>query len=198
MRNWIRIFLVSFFLVGGTAFFVYLFLNQFNNTLDSLSALSFANTKAPSSLFSEKANKKQVSTSTPETISVSATSTDEKLALVFSNNNTKVYIGCTYQLLFESSTTTNSLGAVLIDADTLETIEPITSGLAEESKFQPDSQRLNWKVGAVSPSAYYIKVTSIDGVDADIYSSVFTVSKIPKGIGMKDKEKICKESNGTL
>src|SRR3990167_1447252 len=76
MKNWIRIFLVCFVLVGGTAFFVYQSLNQFNNTLDNLSASSFAIANIPPILFSDKTNKEQIPTSTPEIISTTATSTD--------------------------------------------------------------------------------------------------------------------------
>src|SRR3989344_3728279 len=115
MKNWIRIFLVCFALVGGTAFFVYQSLNQFNNALDNLSASSassFATAKIPPIPFSDKTSKEQIPTSTPEIISSSATSTksiDLKPSFIFPKKDSEVYIGCTYQLSFQSSTTISSL-----------------------------------------------------------------------------------------
>ena len=204
MKNWIRIFLVCFALVGGTAFFVYQSLNLFDDALDDLSASSFVIAKMPPILFSDETNKEQIptstpetiSTSTPETISTSATSTDLKLSFIFPKKNNKVYIGCTYQLSFQSSTTIHLLETALIDAGTTETVEPSASGLARENKIEPNSQSLDWKVGVVWPGKYYIKVSNINGVDLENYSKTFTISKMPKGISVDEREKICKESGG--
>lgn len=214
MKNWIRIFLVCFVLVGGTAFFVYRFLNQFNNALDDLSASSFAIANIPPVLFSDKTNNKEqiptstpetISTSTPETvptstreiISTSATSTDLKPSFIFSKKDNKVYIGCAYQLFsFQSSTAVRSLETALIDAGNNRTVEPIASGLAKENKIEPNSQSLDWKVGVVWPGEYYIKASNVNG--ADLESKVFTIRKMPKGISADEKEKICKESDGSF
>jgi len=206
MKNWIRIFLVCFVLVGGTAFFVYQSLNLFDDALDDLSASSFVIAKMPPILFSDETNKEQIptstpetiststpetiststpetiststpetiSTSTPETISTSATSTDLKLSFIFPKKNNKVYIGTT------------------------ETVEPSASGLARENKIEPNSQSLDWKVGVVWPGKYYIKVSNINGADLENYSKVFTISKMTKGISVDEKEKICKESDGSF
>ncbi len=127
MKNWIRIFFFFFTLIGGTAFFVYQVLNQFNNALNNLSASSFAIAKMPPTLFSDKTNKEQIPTSTPETIPISATSTDLKLSFIFPKKAMKVYIGCTYQLSFQSSSTIRLLETVLIDLGGGE----ITDGLSE-------------------------------------------------------------------
>src|SRR3989344_3302421 len=213
MKNWIRIFLVCFVLIGGTAFFVYQLSNQFNNALDNLSASSFAIAKIPPIHFFDKTNKEQIptstpetisipavstdpiSTSTPETISTSATSTDDlKLSFIFPKKNNEVYIGCTYQLFFQSSTIIRLLETALIDAGAIEIIEPIVSGLARENKIEPNSQSLDWKVGVVWPGEYYIKVSNVNGIDLENYSKVFTISKMPKGISVDEREKICKES----
>ena len=200
MKKWIRIFLVCFVLVGGTAVFAHQLLNQFNKALDSLSASSFADVKMRPIPFSERVNKEQIlaSTSTPETISTSATSTDLKFSFVFPKKDSEVYIGCTYELSFESSTTTRLLETALIGVGTKEAVEPIKSGLAVESKIEPSTQSLDWKVGAVSLGEYYIQVSNINGVDLEQHSKVFTISKMPKGIGVNEKEKICKGSGGSL
>jgi len=203
MKNWKRIFLVCFVLIGGTAFFGYWTLNQFNNALDNLSASSFAIAKMPPIPFSDKTNEEQISTSAPETFSTSATSTsatstDLKLFFIFPKENNKVYIGCTYRLSFQSSTTIHLLETVLIDAGAIETIEPTASGLARENKIEPNSQSLDWKVGGVWPGKYYIKVSNVNGVDLENYSKVFTISKMPKGISVDEREKICKESDGSF
>lgn len=202
MKKWIRIFLVCFVLVGGTAVFAHQLLNQFNKALDNLTAASLAFAKIPPIPISEKTSKEQIltttSTSTPETITASATSTDLKFSLIFPKKNSEVYIGCTYQLLFQSTTTTSLVETVLIDAGTIETVEPITSGLAMEHEVEPDSQGLDWKVGAVLPGEYYIKVSNINGVDSENYSDIFTIGKMQSGIGVKEREKICKETEGSL
>ena len=216
MKNWIRIFLVCFALVGGTAFFVYQSLNQFNNALDNLSASSassFATAKIPPIPFSDKTSKEQIPTSTPEIISSSATSTtpetipvsttstestDLETSFIFPKKDSEVYIGCTYQLSFQSSTTISSLEIALLDNGTNETIEPSASGIARENKIEPNSQSLDWKVGVVWPGKYYIKVSNINGADLKSYSKVFTIRKMSKGISADKREKICKESNGSF
>ncbi len=222
MKNWARIILVCFVLIGGTAFFAYQFLNQFNSALDSLSASSFAIANIPPILFSDKTNKEQIptssplasqepvaeageptiststpetiSTSTPETISTSATSTDLKPSLIFSKIS-NVYIGCAYQLSFQSSTRIGSWETVLVDAGSKDTVESVASGLAKEYKIESNSQSLDWKVGEVFPGKYYIKASNINGI---IRSKLFTIRKMPKGISADEKEKICKESDDSL
>lgn len=214
MKNWIRTILVCFVLVGGTAFFAYQYLNQFNNALDNLSASSFAIANIPPVLFSDKTNnKEQIPTSTPEIISTSTletvptstqeiistspTSTDLKPSFIFSKKDNKVYIGCAYQLFsFQSSTTQasttiRSLETALFDAGNNKTIEPTVSGLARENKIEPNSQSLDWKVGIVWPGEYYIKVSNVNG--ADLESKVFTIRKMPKGISADEREKKCSE-----
>lgn len=216
MRNWIRIFLVCFVLIGGTAFFVYQYLNQFNSTLDAISASSFATAKDTPVLLSDKTNKEQIPTSTTETISTStttsstssfssssttpitlATSTDLNLSFIFPKKNNKVYIGCTYQLFsFQSSTAVRLLETTLIDAGNDKTVEPIISGLAKENKIEPNSLSLDWKVGSIWPGEYYIKASNIN--DVDLESKVFAIRKMPKGISTDEREKICKESGGSF
>ena len=227
MKDWIRIFLVSFVLIGSTAFFVYQYLNQFNNVLDSLSASSFAMAKILPVPFFDKTNKEQIptttatsshppatttpvaATSTPETfpvttsitttttpvlVSTSLTSTDLKISFVFPKIS-NVYIGCAYQLSFRSSTVARSLETVLVDAGSRDTVESVASGLAKEYKIESNSQSLDWKVGEVWPGEYYIKVSNINGI---IRSKVFTIRKMPKGISVDERERICKESDGSF
>jgi len=200
-------------LIGGTAFFVYQLSNQFNNALDNLSASSFAIAKIPPIHFFDKTNKEQIptstpetisipavstdpiSTSTPETISTSTTPTDLKLSFIFPKKNNEVYIGCTYQLSFQSSSAIRSLVTALIDAGVRKPIEPFVSGLASENKIEPNSKSLDWEVGEVWPGKYYIKVTDIHGVD--LRSDVFTIRKMPSGISADEREKICKESDSS-
>jgi len=200
MKNWIRIFLVCFVLIGGTAFFAFYSINQLNKAFDDIEASFFATVKIPQVHFSDKTNKEQIPTSTPETIptstpeiiSTSATSTDLDLSFIFPKKNNEVYIGCTYQLSFQSSTTIRSLEIALLDDGTNETIEPSASGIARENKIEPNSQSLDWKVGVVWPGKYYIKVSNINGVELENYSKTFTIRKMPKDISVGEKEKICK------
>lgn len=224
-----RIFLVCFVLIGGTAFFVYQSLNQFNDALDNLSASSLAISKISSVSFSDKKNNEQIptstpenistststleyiststpgiiststiSTSTPETISTPMTSADLKLSFIFPKKNNGIYAGCTYQLSFYSSTTIHSLEAALIDAGATKTIDPTVSGLTMENKIEPNSQSLDWKVGVVWPGEYYIKVSNINDIDLENYSKVFMIRKMPRGISVDERKKLCKESDGSF
>lgn len=207
MKNWIRIFLVCFILVGGTAFFAYQLLNQFNNAFDDISASSLAAASTPPILFSDKKNKEQPPTtipettqiSTPEIISTSSISTGLEPPFIFPKENNEVYIGCRYELFsFQPSTAVRSLRAVLVDAGAIEIVEPIASGLVRENKIEPNSQSLDWKVGEVLPGEYYIKASSINGVDLENRSKVFRISRMPKDISADEREKICKDSGGSL
>ncbi|MBI2063578.1 MAG: hypothetical protein HYT65_01125 [Candidatus Yanofskybacteria bacterium] len=112
-----------------------------------------------------------------------ATPTDPKLSLTFPQKDTGVYIGCTYPISWQSSTMISSLEAALIDAGAREAVEPKRSGLAKENTIEKESQNLNWKVGfSVWPGAYYIKVSKIDGVEAEFRSKVFEIKKMPEGV----------------
>jgi len=198
MMAWKRIVLVIFVLIGGVIFFRYWSINQFNQAFDDLSASSYVAIVNTPSFFSDKTKKEQTPTTTPEIISTPATSTDLKLSFIFPKKNNEVYVGCAYQLSFQSSTTIRLLEIALINADTIETAEPIVSGLERKNKIEPNSQSLDWKVGAVEPGKYYIKVSNINDFDLENYSEVFTISRMPKGISAGEKEKICKESDGSF
>jgi len=207
---WKRIILVIFVLIGGVIFFRYWSINQFNQAFDDLSAFSYVAIVNTPSFFSDKTKKEQTPTTTPEIISTPATSTDEtiilsagtsadlELSFTFPQKNDEVYIGCAYQLSWQSSTTISLLKTALVDAGTRESMGPIASGLAKENAIEKDSQNLSWKVGVVWPGEYYIKVSNINGVDLETRSKVFTISKIPEGISADEKEKICKESNSSF
>lgn len=217
MKNWIRVALISFTLVGGTAFFAHQSLNQFDNALANLSASYIAIANTPPISFSDKTSGEQISTTTPETASTttqeiastttlkiasasatsSATATDIKLSFVFPKKN-EVYIGCTYKIPLQSSTTIQSLEAALVDSNTGETIGPIASGLAKVNKIKPDSQSLHWKVGVVWPGEYHILLSKINGVETGIKSKFFILYKIPEDISASERGKICKESGGSL
>ena len=139
------------------------------------------------------------STSSPQaTPPVTATSIDLEPSFTFPQKGGRVYIGCTYPVSWQSSAKINSLGTVLVDAGARKSIDPTASGLAKESVIETDSQNLNWKVGMVWPGEYYIKVSNINGVDLETRSEVFTISRIPKGTSADEREKICKESDGSF
>lgn len=195
MKSWKRITLMTFILIGGTAFFGYWSLNQFNNVFDNLSASYVANTLPITSSFKTDVG---LASTPPEIAGELATSTDLELSFTFPQKNSEVYIGCTYELSWQSSTTVTALETVLIDAGTREPAGPIASGLAEENTIEKDSQNLKWKVGIVWPGEYYIKVSKMNGVKAEFRSKVFEISKIPEDLSTDEKENICKESGGSL
>lgn len=215
MNSWQRITLVSFVLIGGTLYFGYWSINQFNNAFDNLSASSVANTLTVSTFFkkdfdlastSSTGNVEVLATSTDEiiptitssttiatTIPVTATSTDLKLSFTFPQKGDKVYTDCTYQISWQSSTTINSLETALVDAGTRESVGPIASGLAKENTIERDLQNLKWKVGVVWPGTYYIKVSKINGVEAEFRSKIFEINKMPEGFDGEEKNSICSE-----
>ena len=217
MKNWIRIFLLCFVLVGGTTFFAFHSLNLFNEALDDLGSSSLAIAKIPPIPISDKTNKtneekiptstpetvststlETVSTTTLETVSTSTPPTDLKIPFIFPEKNNEVFVGCTYKLLFKPSTAIRLLETTLIDAGTIETIDPVVSGLTRENKIETNSQSLDWKVGVVVPGDYYIKVSDINSLELENYSKVFTINKIPKVTSVEEIEKICQESNGSF
>lgn len=220
MNGWKRITLVICVLVGGTASFGYWTINQFNQAFDDLSASSVANTLTASASFKKDASLASVSTTTATTSTTTApasklklatslvltttpatfkpklaTSTDLGLSFTFPQTGDRVYIGCTYEVSWKSSTVINSLETVLVDAGTRDTMGPVTSGLAKENTIETDSQNLKWKVGVVWPGSYYIKVSKINGAKAEFRSKVFEISKMPKGIDEEEKINICLESS---
>lgn len=168
MSNQKRITFVVFVLVGGATLFSFWSFNQFNRTLSDLE--------------------------TSLTSNILLVSSSLGLSLNFPKEGDEVYVGCTYPISWQSSTTINSLGTALIDTGTREAIDPKVSGLAKESVIETDSQNLNWKVGVVRSGEYYIKVLKINGADVKIRSRVFTINNIPKGINIIEREKICKKS----
>lgn len=203
MKSLIRIAVVVFVLVGGTAFFGYWSTNQFDEAFNNLSAAYSAIT--PQVYFHSRQNLEPASTS-PETSGFSATTTNPKLGLTststatttatttnpklvfnFPKKGAVVYVGCTYPISWQSSTTIDSLGIALIDAGTRETVGPNTGGLAKENTIEKDSQTINWKVGSVWPGSYYIKISRINGINTEIRSSVFTIKK-------SEQKNICEES----
>jgi len=200
MKSWKRITLVVFVLIGGTTLFGYWSFNQFDIALDNISAPYFANTRSAYS--SLKQNTELASASleiSPEvsgeltasrslelasaSLEISATLAQPKLSFTSPLKDTKVYIGCPYLISWQPTATVSSLEVALIDAGARKTIEPKTSGLAKENIIEKKSQNLNWKVGfSVWPGSYYIKVSKINGVEAEFRSQVFKINQTPKGI----------------
>lgn len=210
MKSWVRATLISFVLVGGTVFFAYHSLNELNNTLDNISAayIAIANTRAVS--LSNKTNggisittpetasttEVTSATTTPEAISAAAALTSVKLSFVFPQKSNEVYVGCTYQIPLQASTTIRSLGAALIDADTREAVGPIASGLAKVTKIESDAQSLDWKVGAVWPGEYFILISKVNDIEIETKSKFFMIRAMPKDISASKRGTICKESDG--
>jgi len=217
MKGRRRIAIVVFVLIGGTASLGYWSINQFNHALDTLSTsyllaythstyLSFKQKVELASTSPEISGELATSTD-PELPSTSpqkgdraygefATSTDPELSFTFPKEGDEVYIDCIYQISWQSSTTINSLETALIDAGTREPAGPVASGLAKENTIDRDLQNLKWKVGVVWPGAYYIKVSGINGVEAEFRSEVFKINKMSENISTGEKENICKGSMG--
>lgn len=216
MKSWIRITLVISFLVGGTAYFGYWSVGQFHSVFDSLNT-SLANSYAayPSFKHSAVSNATaspelslELATSTATTAtstsslhvtsSVAATSTVSGFSFTFPKKGDEVYIGCTYDIAWQAPEAVISLETALVDAGIREPMGPIASGLAKENTVEGGSQKLKWKVGSVWPGAYYIKISKLNGTDAEFRSQAFAVSKMSVGLSASEKGKICKDSGGSL
>ena len=198
MKNLIRITLVSSILIGGTMSFGYWSLSQFDSVFDNLSAASVANTLTASSFLKKNAEVASTSASTlastsPEvSTNAFATSTDPELSFTFLHKDVGLYIGCTYPISWQASTTIRSLEATLVDAGTRDPVEQKISGLAKENTIE-DSQHISWKVGEdVVPGAYYIKISKIYGAKAVVRSSAFAINKMPEGLDEKEKTSMCR------
>ncbi len=198
MKNWIRIVLLCFVLIGGTMCFGYWSFSQFNNVFDNLDVSYLTSTSSTSVLEPKKTDNKEYFLNTlPETALFLTASTDFELASTFLQKGNGVYRGCTYKMYWKSSTT-NALEIVLIDAGTKKAVESIYSGLVRESDVEKGLQNVTWKVGMVWPGEYYILVSRINGVDREIKSKTFTVKKTPETISKGEMAGLCSESNGQL
>jgi len=215
MKNWIRIFLVSFVLIGGTISFGYWSINRFNQAFDvNLNASYLANTYSVYPAFKQNAGSASTSPeisgelatstgsqSSPKAMTGEAgqvTPTDPELSFTFPQKDTRVYIGCTYQISWQSSTTIHSWETALVDAGMREVVGPKTSGLAKENTIEKESQNLNWKVGFVWPGAYYIKISKINDVDTETRSKNFIINEMPSGSGKKEQKGLCEKTGGNL
>jgi hypothetical protein len=210
MKSWQRIILVSFVLIGGTMSFGYWSVHEFNNAFDNLSASYIASPYAVNPSFRQ--NEKIASTSLEISGAISTSTEENSLAttatttlattsepiFAFPEKGSKVYIGCTYPVSWQSPTMIKLLGIALVDAGTRELMGPIASGLARETTIKNDSTVLNWKVGGIWPGKYYLKISKINEVDVEIRSHVFTIGEIPKNTNVAGQEKFCKEAGGTL
>lgn len=193
MKSWKRITLVTFVLIGGFASFGYWAITQFDiafDSFDSLSSSHLADTRSAYSSFKQNIVK-EVASSTDAGID---TDVDSGLSFTFPKSGDEVYVGCTYKISWQSLTDINSLETALIDYGTREPVGPIASGLAKENIFKADPQNLLWKVGVVWPGSYYIKVSKINGAEAEFRSEIFKINKIPEGLDGEDGVNICKES----
>lgn len=217
MQHWVRIVLAVLMLLGGTLSFGYWSLRQFDTIFDNLDTPYVANTLTASSSFKEDADGEFASremsdalatptdgiippftatTTTASTTPVTATSTDLEFSFTFPQKGDEVYIGCTYPISWQSSTTVQSLETALIDAGTRKPVGPIASGLARGNIVEQGSQNLKWQVGIVWPGEYFIELSKINGVEVDFRSKVFETNKIPAGMSEAEKTARCQSSGG--
>jgi hypothetical protein len=194
MKRWKYITLVIFVLIGGAMSFGYWAINQFDSVFDDLSASYFANTHLVYSSFKQNTNI-GLDSASPEISGEFATSTALELSFIFPQKGDEAYIDCAYQISWQSSTTIHSLETTIVDVGTRKSVGPIASGLAKENIIEKDLQNLEWKVGAVWPGKYYIKVSKINGVEAEFRSNVFQISKMPAGIDEEEEIHICRASS---
>ena len=201
MKDWKRIVLVVFVLLGATLSFRYWSLNQFDDVFGNLSASDIAISPIVHKLPTTATSTPVAATSTPTTSEASSTSSsdiDPKFQLIFSPKKNGVYIGCTYEISWLASTTIKSLETVLIDAGTRKPTGPVASGLAKENTIDADSQVLEWKVGVIWPGEYFISISNVNHMATDERSQKFIVNEIPNGSNKKEQKNLCEETGGNL
>ncbi|MDO8676798.1 MAG: hypothetical protein Q7K16_04120 [Candidatus Azambacteria bacterium] len=194
MKNWIRVLLVCFVLVGGTMSFGYWSINQFDDALDNLTA-SLVVIIPP---VNPQLTVSETSTSASSTPPTNQNDLDSKFQLIFSPKKNGVYVGCTYEISWLASTTIKSLETALIDAGTRKPIGPIASRLAKENNIEANSQNLKWKVGVVWPGEYFISISNVNGVAIDERSRKFMINEISNGSDKKEQKNLCEETGGNL
>jgi hypothetical protein len=191
MEGWKRILVVASILIGSVCFFGYWSLSQLNQVFDTLSlnlsAASVAHTQTVSSFLEKEAD---VASTSPAVFNVFATSTKDGVSFTFLQQDTGLYGGCTYPILVQASTTIASVEAILVDAETRDPVASKVSGLAKAQALGK-SQDISWKVGAVPPGDYYIKVSKIDGATVAVRSSAFSIQRMKEGLTEKEKESLC-------
>ncbi len=177
--------------------FSYWSFKQFDNTLSDLEEALTGNILLASPSLKKKPIAPIASTSlevsfSPEIPIAPIASTSLEVSFNFPQKGAKLYIGCTYQISWQSSATIHSLGTALVDAGTKELVGPIASGLAKEYTIEKDLQNLKWNVGVVVPGAYYITVSKINGAEAEFRSEVFDIHKAPAGFDANKSNTICR------
>ena len=174
MKDWGRIVLVIFMLLGATLSFGYWSLNKFDAVFDSLIA-------SPAAIIPPVHSRPIVSETSSTTLASSTPPIDQndldsKFQLIFSPKKTGVYIGCTYEISWLASTTIKSLETTLIDACTRQPAGPVASGISKENIIDDDSQSLKWKVEVVWPGDYLISISNVNGVATDERSQKFRLN----------------------
>ncbi|MFT5179975.1 MAG: hypothetical protein ACI9GH_000174 [Candidatus Paceibacteria bacterium] len=214
MNNWKRSILV-FVLFGSITLFSYWSNNQFNQVFNNLNDLFVTNsysgylskqnaelaTTSPA-MMGELATSTDgtipgVTSTTTVAISTSVTDTNLEFSFTFPQEGGRFFIGCTYPISWQSSTTIDSLEIDLVDAGTRDVVGPIASGLTKENTIEKDLQNLKWKVGVVWSGAYYIKVSKINSTETEFRSEAFEINKMLEDISASEKEVICKGSGGS-
>lgn len=202
MNTWARIIMVVFVLIGAVAGFAYWSVNQFNQAFDDLRMSCSTDNHLDYRLFYKQRTSDLAST-TPELVTNLASSTDQglvasstvpELSFSFPQLNTKLYIGCDYQISWESSSTVASLETTLIDYATRLAVEDDKSGLIKEQVLEADATGLTWKLASALPGSYYLKISKINDFDTEARSEIFTINKMPENSSASERKNICKES----
>lgn len=194
MSNYRRISFIVFVLVGGAISFGYWSVSEFDTAFQNIDQ-SLASTHEAYDFLKQRNEEKIIQTEPEE---VAATSTNIELSFIFPEKGANLYIGCTYDLNFISSSTISYIDATLFDAGNKKEIIDSSSGLNEENNIQKDFQNIKWKVGAVWPGEYYIQTSKINGSDIQTKSEIFLINRMPEDIDVPAQKEICKNSNGSF
>lgn len=195
MKTWKRITLVSFVLIGSALSFGYWSFSQIDTIFDDLNSSYGANTASTS--LSERTDKKSI-LARLWTVATPTVSTSTEISITFPRGGDGVYMGCTYDISWQSPFAINSLNIALIDAGTKKASESIYSGLAETHTIETGKQYIQWKVGTVWPGEYYIVTSKVNGLDTEIKSETFVVNRTLENIDKERMATICLESGGEL
>ncbi len=198
MKNWMRIILVVFFLIGGVAFFGYWSFDQFNQAFDTLTNSSLASAYMPYQVLNKQDTPLNMTNPDQSGVVVISDSTNPELSFTFPKENTTLYPGCTYPLSWDSETKVSLLEATLVDFNTKIPIGPNMSGLLKEYSLEENLNSIQGKAGNILPGEYYLEISNINGSDTEIKSSNFMVDKMAGTLTAVEQKKFCEVSGGRL
>lgn len=162
MKNSIYIFLISTLLISSTFVFGFWYKREITTAFKPLD-----------NSLSEK-----ITYSNTASVSYSISSTTPiNFSFLWPKKNSVIYKGCSYKILWMSSTTPNSISISLVDNGTQKENESSVSNLPKNIDISR-SKYIIWKIGErIWPGQYFLQTNSIDGKNIREVSYKFEIKE---------------------